>query len=127
MSAKTIIGKNKGMRGSEKKVKRKKKLPSYGADRTRGLNLKFSNRVRKQNKQGMNEAKDIIKKAADQKLKGGGMIYKDMGGLVGGQTKLDMNKDGMITGQDFKMMTKKHGGKITYRMNGGPVVAGSYE
>ena len=127
MSAKTIIGKNKGMRGSEKKVKRKKKLPSYGADRTIGLNLKFSNRVRKQNKQGMNEAKDIIKKAADQKLKGGGMIYKDMGGLVGGQTKLDMNKDGMITGQDFKMMTKKHGGKITYRMNGGQVVAGSYE
>ena len=127
MSAKTIIGKNKGMRGSEKKVKRKKKLPSYGADSTRGLNLKFSNRVRKQNKQGMNEAKDIIKKAADQKLKGGGMIYKDMGGLVGGQTKLDMNKDGMITGQDFKMMTKKHGGKITYRMNGGQVVAGSYE
>ena len=63
MSAKTIIGKNKGMRGSEKKVKRKKKLPSYGADRTRGLNLKFSNTVRKQNKQGMNEAKDIIKKS----------------------------------------------------------------
>ena len=30
--------------------------------------------------------------------KGGGMIYKNMGGLVGGQTKLDMNKDG--TGYD---------------------------
>ena len=55
------------------------------------------------------------------------MIYKDMGGLVGGQTKLDMNKDGKITGQDFKMMPKKHGGKITYRMSGGQVVAGSYE
>ena len=55
------------------------------------------------------------------------MIYKDMGGLVGGQTKLDMNKDGKITGQDFKMMPKKYGGKITYRMNGGQVVAGSYE
>ena len=94
---------NKGMRGSEKKnkIKRKKKIRSYGEDRT--------------------GPPEIIKKM------GGGMIYKDMGGLVGGQTKLDMNKDGMITGQDFKMMTKKHGGKITYRMNGGQVVAGSYE
>ena len=59
--------------------------------------------------------------------KGGGMIYKDMGGLVGGQTKLDMNKDGMITGQDFKMMPKKYGGKITYRMSGGKVASAGYD
>jgi len=59
--------------------------------------------------------------------KGGGMIYKDMGGLVGGQAKLDMNKDGMITGQDFKMMPKKYGGKITYRMSGGKVTGAGYD
>jgi len=51
-------------------------------------------------------------------------IYKDMGGLVGGQTKLDMNKDGMITGQDFKMMPKKYGGKIKNRNMGGVIGGG---
>ena len=101
MSAKTIIGKNKGMRGTEKKIKKKKKPPSYGEDRT--------------------GPPEIIKKM------GGGMIYKDMGGLVGGQTKLDMNKDGIITGQDFKMMPKKYGGKITYRMSGGKVTGAGYD
>jgi len=30
-----------------------------------------------------------------------------IGGLVGGQKKLDKNKDGKITGADFKMMKKK--------------------
>ena len=32
---------------------------------------------------------------------------KKNGGLVGGQKKLDKNKDGKITGADFKMMKKK--------------------
>ena len=49
------------------------------------------------------------------------------GGLVGEQTKLDMNKDGKITGQDFKMMSKKYGGKITYRMSGGQVTGAGYD
>ena len=31
-----------------------------------------------------------------------------MGGLVGGQKKLDVNKDGKITGADFKMLRKKN-------------------
>ena len=37
----------------------------------------------------------------------GKMVKKKMmskGKLVGGQTKLDKNKDGKISGQDFKMM-----------------------
>ena len=55
------------------------------------------------------------------------VIKKMGGGLVGGQTKLDMNKDGMITGQDFKMMPKKYGGKITYRMSGGKVASAGYD
>ena len=44
-----------------------------------------------------------------------------MGGLVGGQTKLDMNKDGMITKQDFKMMpkNKKMGGGKVYKYKKG--------
>ena len=32
------------------------------------------------------------------------------GGLTGGQVKLDKNKDGKISGEDFKMMGKKRGG-----------------
>ena len=44
-------------------------------------------------------------------------MYKD-GKLVGGQVKLDKNKDGKISGEDFKMMKKtelkamKKGGKV---------------
>jgi hypothetical protein len=41
------------------------------------------------------------------------------GGLVGGQHKLDKNKDGKISGADFKMM--KYGGKVTKMRNGGKV------
>lgn len=32
------------------------------------------------------------------------------GGLTGGQVKLDKNKDGKISGEDFKMMKKVAGG-----------------
>ena len=64
--------------------------------------------------------------------KGGGYMKKNMmgGGMVGGQKKLDVNKDGMITGADFEMMganRKKNGGKISYKMAGGQVVDSSYE
>ena len=101
-------------------------------ERTEGTDSDFSKKVEEQNKKEAEKAAKKAKKAANQKLnrvgrKGGGMIYKDMGGLVGGQTKLDMNKDGMITGQDFKMMPKKYGGKITYRMSGGKVASAGYD
>ena len=52
------------------------------------------------------------------------------GGLIGGQKKLDANKDGKISGADFEMMganTKKYGGKITYKMAGGQVVDSRYD
>jgi len=41
--------------------------------------------------------------------------YKNMkrGGLSGGQKKLDKNKDGKITGEDFKMMKAKKGVMVT--------------
>jgi len=66
------------------------------------------------------------------KKMGGGYMKKDMmgGGMVGGQKKLDVNKDGMITGADFEMMganRKKNGGKISYKMAGGKVVDSSYD
>jgi hypothetical protein len=38
-------------------------------------------------------------------------MYKKLkkGGLTGGQKKLDKNKDGKITGEDFKMMKQGYG------------------
>jgi hypothetical protein len=43
------------------------------------------------------------------KAMGGGAMKKRMkkGGLTGGQTKLDKNKDGKIDGKDFAMLKKK--------------------
>ena len=44
-------------------------------------------------------------------LKRGGEVQKmEAGGLVGGQVKLDKNKDGQISGVDFKMM--EYGGAV---------------
>lgn len=37
-------------------------------------------------------------------------VKKKSGGLIGGQKKLDKNKDGKISGEDFKMMN--HGGVV---------------
>lgn len=37
-------------------------------------------------------------------------VKKESGGLIGGQKKLDKNKDGKISGEDFKMMN--HGGVV---------------
>ena len=39
------------------------------------------------------------------------------GGLVGGQVKLDKNKDGVLNEKDFKMMMS--GGKMKKMMSGG--------
>ena len=41
---------------------------------------------------------------------------KKDGGLIGGQTKLDKNKNGRIDAGDFKMMN--HGGEVMCRGNG---------
>ena len=105
-SDKTIIGKNKGMRGSEKPS-------SLGADKTKGLDPKFSSKVEKQNKQGMKEAANILKQASDQKLNSPPPKNK-------GLKKLPKNVRN-------KMGFKKHGGKITYRMSGGQVVGAGYD
>ena len=52
------------------------------------------------------------------------------GGMIGGQKKLDANKDGMISKVDFEMMganKKQYGGKVSYKMAGGQVVANCYD
>ena len=46
------------------------------------------------------------------KMKGkGGAMKKKKGGLTGKQGKLDMNKNGRIDGNDFKLLRKKKKGK----------------
>lgn len=71
----------------------------------------------------------MAKKAGMAAKKATGM--KD-GGLVGGQHKLDKNKDGKISGADFKMMEyggavkkMKYGGKVGGCRGGGAAVAGT--
>jgi hypothetical protein len=71
------------------------------ADRLLGKAARVENRVIK--------AKES---AAVKKMAGGGKMDYGMGGkmkkyLMGGQVKLDKNKDGKITGVDFKMLKKK--------------------
>ena len=53
------------------------------------------------------------------KLKRGGLIKKNIGGLVGGQNKIDADGSGTITAKDFKLLrdgnkfvAKQYGGKI---------------
>jgi hypothetical protein len=71
------------------------------ADRLLGKAARVENRVIK--------AKES---APVKKMAGGGKMDYGMGGkmkkyLMGGQVKLDKNKDGKITGVDFKMLKKK--------------------
>ena len=49
-------------------------------------------------------------------------VKKKEGGLIGGQKKLDKNKDGKISGADFKMMKKD--GKVKKMKGGGAVCRG---
>jgi len=50
--------------------------------------------------------------AMNMKRKGmGGVSKKKKGGLKGKQSKLDMNRNGRIDGEDFKLLRKKKGGK----------------
>jgi hypothetical protein len=94
---------------SAKKTIMTRKNNSLGADKTKGLDPKFSSRVRKQNQKGKTEAANILKQASDQKLnrpppnnkglkklprgvrnkmgfkKAGGIVKnRNMGGVIGG-------------------------------------------
>jgi hypothetical protein len=66
---------------------------------------------------GKPDVNPAYKKGGKLKKKG----YAMGGALKGGQSKLDKNKDGKISGDDFKMMKKKGGGmmkKKGYAMGG---------
>jgi len=70
-------------------------------------------RMRKKGEKGAPTEKQI--KQAQGKMHGGvahkvEMTHGGEGKAHGGQKKLDKNKDGKITGADFKMM--KHGGHV---------------
>jgi hypothetical protein len=43
----------------------------------------------------------------DEKLKPGAMYKANTGKLIGNQRKLDINKDGKISGEDFKLLKSK--------------------
>jgi hypothetical protein len=56
---------------------------------------------------GMMSDADLARLREELGMKKGGEVQKmEAGGLVGGQVKLDKNKDGQISGADFKMMEK---------------------
>ena len=57
---------------------------------------------------GKPDVNPAYKKGGKLKKKG----YAMGGALKGGQNKLDKNKDGKISGDDFKMMKKKGGGMM---------------
>ena len=60
---------------------------------------------------GMMSDADLARLRKDLGMKSGGEVKKmEAGGLVGGQVKLDKNKDGKISGADFKMM--ENGGAV---------------
>jgi len=73
---------------------------------------------------GMMSDADLARLRKDLGMKSGGEVKKmKAGGLVGGQVKLDKNKDGKISGADFKMMEK--GGAVKKMKSGGAVCRGA--
>ena len=78
---------------------------------------------------GMMSDADLARLRKDLGMKSGGEVKKMKdGGLVGGQVKLDKNKDGKISGADFKMM--EDGGAVTKKKgkskkSGGAVCRGA--
>ena len=78
---------------------------------------------------GMMSDADAARLRKQLGMKRGGKVKKMKdGGLVGGQVKLDKNKDGQISGADFKMM--EDGGAVTKKKgkskkSGGAVCRGA--
>ena len=60
-----------------------------------------------QGEMGMMTPSELKRLREELGMKKGGEVQKmEAGGLVGDQVKLDKNKDGKISGADFKMMEK---------------------
>lgn len=92
---------SKSQMESAKKTLMTRKNNSLEADKTKGLDPKFSSRVQEQNRQGMKEAAKILKKASDQKLnrvskKGGGKVYKYKKGTGNKTIKGNMSGEELV-------------------------------
>ena len=118
-------------KGSKAYEKRMEKIQSIET-----LLLQAKDKVRDKKSRGGPGGRSKVRKFQRDRIgkKEGGKIVKaskgSQGKLIGKQKKLDVNKDGKITGSDFEMLKgnrKKYGGKISYRMTGGQVVDSSYD
>ena len=112
----------------------KAKIKFIAENKTRIDSLKDS--IKDMKSRGGPGGKSKLRKFQRDRIgkKEGGKIVKaskgSQGKLIGKQKKLDINKDGKITGSDFEMFKsnrKKYGGKITYKMTGGQVVDAGYD
>ena len=82
------------------------------ADRQRAMDRAGMLEALEAAEMGMMSDADSARLRKQLGMKRGGKVKKMKdGGLVGGQVKLDKNKDGQISGADFKMM--EDGGAVT--------------
>jgi len=81
------------------------------ADRQRAMDRAGMLEALEFGEMGMMSDADLARLRKELGMKKGGEVQKmEAGGLVGGQVKLDKNKDGKISGADFKMM--ENGGAV---------------
>src|SRR5210317_1456752 len=112
LKPKEIKPKNKSTGGSIEKVPGGYSKEGSGRISDKGLKGRSPQQVfsEKEKRMESTKAQGMTKKM------GGGMMKKySKGGqmLKGGQKKLDKNKDGKISGEDFKMMRAKKGAMVT--------------
>ena len=82
------------------------------ADRQRAMDRAGMLEALEAAEMGMMSDADAARLRSQLGMKRGGKVKKmQAGGLAGGQVKLDKNKDGQISGADFKMM--EYGGAVT--------------
>jgi hypothetical protein len=99
------------------------------ADRQRAMDKASMLEALEAAEMGMMSDADAARLRKQLGMKRGGKVKKmEAGGLVGGQVKLDKNKDGQISGADFKMM--EDGGAVTKKKgkskkSGGAVCRGA--
>jgi hypothetical protein len=86
----------------------KKKSPMKRKPTSTAMDQDTRSRLRGTTGGGKPDVNPAYKKGGMMKKKG----YAMGGALKGGQNKLDKNKDGKISGDDFKMMKKKGGGMM---------------
>ena len=112
LKPKEIKPKNKSTGGSIEKVPGGYSKEGSGRISDKGLKGRSPQQVFAEKEKRMENTKP----QGMTKKMGGGMMKKyNKGGqmLKGGQKKLDKNKDGKISGEDFKMMRAKKGAMVT--------------